>query len=53
MVLSRLGSARHFIRRDSDEVFEGVRSGAWAKDLHVWYGRYLDCCCCRVVMLSR
>lgn len=30
VVLSRLGSARYFIRRDSDEVFEGVGSGAWA-----------------------
>lgn len=26
VVLSRLGSARHFIRRDSDEAFEGVGS---------------------------
>lgn len=30
VVLSRLGSARYFVRRDSDEVFEGVGSGAWA-----------------------
>lgn len=30
VVLSCLGSARHFIRRDGDEVFEGVGSGAWA-----------------------
>lgn len=30
VVLSRLGSARHFIRRDSDEASEGVGCGAWA-----------------------
>lgn len=30
VVLSRLGSARYFIRRDSDEASEGVGSGVWA-----------------------
>lgn len=30
VVLSRLGSARYFIRRVGDEASEGVGSGAWA-----------------------